>query len=200
MTPRAYAERAEHPLEELSATEGEPIADDALRLDDAGRQRVRAMFQEHYDIVFRILRRLGLERHRAEDGAQQVFMIAAQRLVDIAGGKERAFLTGSAVNVAQRIRGERQHQELASEPPRSGPNVEEMVDQKRSRERLDRLLREMNDDLRVVLVLAEIEGLGKREIAEALEIPEGTVASRLRRAREDFLLRLRRDEARWRAT
>ena len=40
----------------------------------------------------------------------------------------------------------------------------------------------MEDDLRTVFVLAEIEGQGKREIAEILGIPEGTAASRLRRA------------------
>lgn len=158
------------------------------------------MFEAHYDIVFRLLRRMGLDPARAEDGAQQVFLVAAKRLPDVADGKERAFLTGTAVNVAYRIRGERKHAEMPSEPPPpSGPSTDELVDQKRRRELLDRLLDEMEEELRIVLVLAEIEGQGKREISEVLEIPEGTVASRLRRAREDFVARLKRHQAKRRS-
>lgn len=172
---------------------GEPQAE--LRLDDGARRRLSAMFSEHYSVVFRVLRRMGIDPARAEDGAQQVFVVAARRLEDIVAGKERAFLTGAAVNMARRIRRERSHQAMNSEPPRSGPGADDLVDRKRRRELLDRLLEEMEEDLRVVLVLAEIEGQGKREIAEVLDIPEGTVASRLRRAREDFVARLKRHRA-----
>jgi RNA polymerase sigma-70 factor (ECF subfamily) len=41
-------------------------------------------------------------------------------------------------------------------------------------------------DLRAVFVLFELEEMPTAEIAEALELPTGTVASRLRRAREEF--------------
>ncbi|MBL8935299.1 MAG: sigma-70 family RNA polymerase sigma factor, partial [Archangium sp.] len=46
--------------------------------------------------------------------------------------------------------------------------------------------KQLTDELREVFVLQEIEGLSKREAAIALGVPEGTVASRLRRARETF--------------
>jgi RNA polymerase sigma-70 factor (ECF subfamily) len=52
----------------------------------------------------------------------------------------------------------------------------------------------MSLDLRVVFVLYEIDGLRSGEIAEVLGIPLGTVASRLRRARADFELRVARFE------
>lgn len=44
----------------------------------------------------------------------------------------------------------------------------------------------MTEGLREVLALYEIEELTLPEIAAALEIPEGTAASRLRRARTEF--------------
>jgi len=44
----------------------------------------------------------------------------------------------------------------------------------------------MPDDLRDVFVLHVIEQLSKRELASHLGIPEGTAASRVRRAREEF--------------
>jgi RNA polymerase sigma-70 factor (ECF subfamily) len=59
----------------------------------------------------------------------------------------------------------------------------------------DRALAKVKDELAEVFVLHEIEGLSSPEIAALLEIPLGSVASRLRRAREQFraaLLRIQR--------
>ena len=50
----------------------------------------------------------------------------------------------------------------------------------------------MDLDLRSVFILYEVEEMTMAEIAAVLQIPPGTVASRLRRAREDFLSRVRR--------
>jgi len=44
----------------------------------------------------------------------------------------------------------------------------------------------MTLELRAVFVLFELEEMSTPEIADLLEIPTGTVASRLRRAREEF--------------
>jgi RNA polymerase sigma-70 factor (ECF subfamily) len=66
------------------------------------------------------------------------------------------------------------------------PTTEQLLDQKRARELLDELFDALDDDLREVLVLQEGEGVSLSEIAELLEIPLGTAASRLRRAREEF--------------
>ncbi len=50
----------------------------------------------------------------------------------------------------------------------------------------DLVLSKVDPELAEVFVLYEIEGLTSPEIAELLEIPLGSVASRLRRAREQF--------------
>jgi RNA polymerase sigma-70 factor (ECF subfamily) len=56
---------------------------------------------------------------------------------------------------------------------------------------VERTLAELPDDFRTVLVLKDIEGLKYEEIAEILDIPIGTVRSRLHRARADMRERLR---------
>lgn len=66
------------------------------------------------------------------------------------------------------------------------PGPEAVLLENEAREALDATLGGMPDDLRVVLVLSELEGQSGPEIAAMLDIPVGTVASRLRRARESF--------------
>ena len=62
----------------------------------------------------------------------------------------------------------------------------ELLERQRARALVDDLLDQLSDDLRRVLVLAEIEQLSAPQIAELEGIPLGTVASRLRRARSRF--------------
>jgi RNA polymerase sigma-70 factor (ECF subfamily) len=170
-------------------------------LDAAGQARLRALFDAHYDAIWRMLRRLGLDPSSADDGAQQVFIVASRRLSDIEAGKERSFLYASAARIASRARSRarvvRSREDRFDTDRPAGPgddptSADVLVDRKRRRELLDSILAEMDEELRVVLVLAEIEDLSKRDIAACLGIPEGTAASRLRRAREDFNARLAR--------
>ena len=60
------------------------------------------------------------------------------------------------------------------------------------------LLDGLTDELRTVFVLSEIEGESMAGIAALLGLPPGTVASRLRRAREKFEARLQRHQLRMR--
>lgn len=146
------------------------------------------MFEAHYDLVWRVLRRVGLPDATAEDGAQQVFLIASRRMSDIEPGKERAFLCATAVKVAGPLRSRPQREAPVDEVPEQVDDrtPADLVQRKQQRDLLDRLLAQLDEDVRTVLVLTELEGLSKREVAEALGIPEGTAASRLRRAREEL--------------
>jgi RNA polymerase sigma-70 factor (ECF subfamily) len=137
----------------------------------------------------------------ADDAAQQVFITASRRAADIRPGSERAFLYGVTVNAAAKWRETRarRREEPETELERMEaalPSAEELLDRRNARVLLDALLDAMPLELRIVFVLYEIEQQTAPEIAEALEIPLGTVASRLRRAREDFAARLARLEAR----
>jgi RNA polymerase sigma-70 factor, ECF subfamily len=164
-------------------------------------ERVAGLVREHYGFVWRLLRRLGLREGDADDAAQQVFLAAAGRLGDVEPSRERSFLYGVALNVGSRARrsqGRRREEplEAAGEREAHEPNAEQLLERRQARQLLDALLDEMPDDLRVVFVLFELEELSTPEIAELCQIPVGTAASRLRRAREDFEERVARVEAR----
>ena len=61
---------------------------------------------------------------------------------------------------------------------------ERLLQERSAREELDAILDELAEPLRAVFVLFELELQSQVDVAEALQIPQGTVASRVRRARE----------------
>jgi RNA polymerase sigma-70 factor, ECF subfamily len=153
--------------------------------------RFQRMVHQHLDFVWRCLRRLGVPASDADDAAQEVFLVVSGRLDDIPEEKERAFLFATAARVAANVRRSLQRRNTAYENlghvPQEHPRDQEQLSaQKQARAVLDQVLAEMPDDLRDVFVSFEIEEMSITEIADAAEIPIGTVGSRLRRARKWF--------------
>lgn len=160
-------------------------------IDVAQRARLERMVVNDYRLIWRLLRRLGLNTAGADDGAQQVFLIAAERLADIQVGKERSFAYGTALRVAQSQRRRRDRETPGLDAHdrtllAHGPDPEQQLSQQRTRDLLDRTLAQLPIELRAVFVLFELEGLTSPEIAALSDLPLGTVASRIRRAREQF--------------
>ncbi|PKN45566.1 MAG: sigma-70 family RNA polymerase sigma factor [Deltaproteobacteria bacterium HGW-Deltaproteobacteria-20] len=153
--------------------------------------RLRTIAEAHYDFIWRLLRRLGVSADATDDATQEVFMVAMRRVEDIQTGAERSFLFGVALRVASdRRRAQARCREVVTdvepEGRASAPGPDELTDQRRAREALDELLAAMPEDLRVVFVLYELEGMTTGQIADLAGIPVGTAASRLRRARDEF--------------
>lgn len=155
--------------------------------------------RRHFAFVWRVLRRLGLASADADDAAQRVMIVATQRLREIRPGQERGFLYRTAAFIAARERRSknRRREDAVAEPDERrhpGADPEALLSERRALERLDAILERMPTDLRAAFVLFEIEGMSKEEVAQALGIPAGTAASRLRRAREEFARRARRSD------
>ncbi len=171
---------------ELALSEARPGA--SVPTDD---RRLRQMVGDHFDLVWRTLRRFGVPESDLDDGVQKVFVVASRRLSDIVRQKERSFLFQTAVRVAADERRTRTRRREAPDDTLAHvshplPSPEDLIDQHRARLLLDELLEGLPLDLRAVLVLFEMEQMSRTEIAEALDLPPGTVASRLNRARELF--------------
>ena len=163
--------------------------------------RLSTMFHHHYDFVWRSVRRLGVSPEAVDDATQEVFVVASRKLDSIEAGKEKAFLFGAALRVASDSRRarHRRRQSPSDDLPElidTTPAAGELVDQKRARELLDDLVNQLPEDTRPVFVLFELEGMTMAQIASCLELPAGTVASRLRRARELFAAHVARLEGR----
>jgi RNA polymerase sigma-70 factor (ECF subfamily) len=150
------------------------------------RARLERMFTAHHVLVWRTLRRRGLDPDTAADATQQTFLIAAERLDDIASGSERAFLIGTALRVGYAIGRKVLRWQLEDDMDQHAAHAGNLADTQSAIELCDLVLSKVDPALAEVFVLFELDGFSSIEIAKLLEIPVGTVASRLRRAREQF--------------
>jgi RNA polymerase sigma-70 factor, ECF subfamily len=161
----------------------------------------RQLVDEHHRFIWRLLARLGVGESDVDDATQQVFMVLVQRTdIHIIAGSERAFLFGIALNVAKTHKRakSRRRESLAPPPELVDPDAspEVLTEQHRARRLLDEILESMPMDLRVPFVLFELDDVSTTEIASLLGVPAGTVASKLRRAREWFDRRVQQLQAR----
>jgi RNA polymerase sigma-70 factor (ECF subfamily) len=167
-------------------------ADGAAASPPDPARRFRQLVDDNFDFIWRSLRGLGVPAHSVDDAAQHVFLVASQKLESILPGRERSFLFGTALGVAANARRARaRNREVLDDAavgahPDGAPDGEALVELRERRALLDRVLASMPDELREVFVLFVLEGIESPQIAELLGIPRGTVASRLRRAREAF--------------
>jgi len=152
------------------------------------------------DVMYRVALRFTRNREDAEDLVQET-MLKAFRAYDRfeEGTSLRAWmlriLTNSYYNKYRR----RVHERRAAELPADDPYHDGLVSDASMRclrdpeaamerpllsEELGRAIDRLPETFRAVFVLAEVEGLAYREIAEAMNTPIGTVMSRLHRARK----------------
>src|SRR5262245_42147801 len=152
----------------------------------ADRSRLEQMFAAHHALVWRTLRRRGLDPDAAADATQQTFLVAAERLADIQFDSERAFLVGTALRLAHAAGRTRVRWQLETDMDQRAADGRSALDERAAVQLLDLALSKVDGELVEIFVLFEVEGLSSPEIAALMEIPLGTVASRLRRAREQF--------------
>ena len=166
-----------------------PLPSAALPGRVCAEPRLEQMFRAHHDLIWRTLRRLGMNQDAAADGTQQAFLVAAERLEQIRPGAERSFLFGTALRIARSARRKTERYELEGDMDvRIDPDwrTDAMTNRQTALELMDRMLLRMDPDLVTVFVLFELEGMSTGEIAGLVGIPVGTAASRLRRARQTF--------------
>lgn len=152
-----------------------------------------AQYRAHFACVWRALRRLGIPEADAQDATQEVFLTAYRRLEEFQGRSSvKTWLIGIAYRIAANQRrtlaGRREvsSEEAIAKTPFS-VDVEQQLENREELRQLERVLAQLPLEQRGVFTMFEMEGLTGEEIAEALDLPLGTVRSRLRLARHAFI-------------
>ena len=172
--------------------ETEPMSvrrpDEELMMDYKKTRSPDAMvelFRRYRRPIYRYLLRRTGSPVRSEDLVQEVFanlMTAAPRYQP--SGSFKAYLYRIASNLsAKEWRKVQRRVQLNHEPTDTGPGAEGQAAKRDAARSLRTALMELEADQRDAIVLREYEGLSYAEIAEVLEIPSGTVKSRIARGK-----------------
>jgi RNA polymerase sigma-70 factor (ECF subfamily) len=152
--------------------------------------RVRELFSEHADFVWRSLRRLGVATSDVDDALQEVFLVVFRRIAEY---EDRGLIRAWLFTISRQIASHYHRGNTRAETRRQGFAIDlTSVDlddtlARREAERVVRLfLEELAEPQRMVFYLADIEGLTVPEIAAALGVNLNTVYGRLRLARKRF--------------
>lgn len=157
---------------------------------------ISQLVDQHYESVFRFAYRLSGTSHEAEDISQQAFLDAQRKLDTLRDpDKVRAWLFMIVRNLYRRqIRDRVTHGEVALEvlvePVDQKRGSDKQIEQSLDSESLQQVLNELPEEFRSVLLLFYFRELSYREIAEQLDVPIGTVMSRLSRGKKQLRERI----------
>lgn len=149
-----------------------------------------AVYQAHFDVVWRLARALGVDGGSVDDVVHEVFLVVRRRLCTFDRTRSmRAWLAGITRNTVMHHRrslARRQRKiSLLPEPePPSSPD--EWLDRKHAAAAMQRFLDGLDPAKREVFVLMEIERMTAREVEAIVGVNYRTLYTRLRAAREAF--------------
>jgi RNA polymerase sigma-70 factor (ECF subfamily) len=164
-----------------------------------------AVYERHFDFVWRNVRRMGVSDGAVDDAVQDVFLVVHRRLGEFEGRSSlETWLFGIVLRVVRdhrRARARRDTRlaevqvtaETIGQPSGEGPHDD--VARRQAVALLYRLLDELDEDKRAVFVLVELEERSVPEVAAALGLNLNTAYARLRAARQQFEAAMARQTA-----
>ena len=160
---------------------------DALEPDGRTVERFRTVMLPHLDAAYGFARWLTRDPVQAQDVAQEAMLRAVRYFHAFRGGEARPWLLRIVRNTwhdARKRRAAEQPLEVVENQPDEGPTPEQAAIVGDRRRQVAAALAALPAEARDILVLREIEDFSYKEIAAVLDLPIGTVMSRLARARE----------------
>lgn len=165
-------------------------------MDERDLARFERMLLPHLDAAYTLARCLLRDAHDTEDAVQETYLRAARYFHTLRDSDGRAWLFAILRRTCSNIAN--MHRAQPTVP--IDESVLQLVDQHATpdeetslsmeRERVRRAMSELPPELREALLLREVSNCSYREIATAMDVPIGTVMSRLSRARARLIAQL----------
>jgi RNA polymerase sigma-70 factor, ECF subfamily len=182
-----------------SATDAEIIAL-CLRGEGAAWEAIVARFRRR---VFHIAYKFTGKHDEAEDLTQEIFLKLFKSLDKFRRDADFSTWLSSVARhyCIDHYRARKREREVLVDDllafdmaPASYGNPQRAIEETDSKVLLRRGLEQLPPKLREAVVLRDLQGLTYQEMAERLDLPEGTVKSRINRGREELLRRLRKSQ------
>jgi RNA polymerase sigma factor (sigma-70 family) len=168
---------------------------DAPKPDGGTVERFRTLMLPHLDAAYGYARWLTRDPSDAQDLAQEAMLRALRYFHAFRGEAARPWLLrivrNTWIDFGTRNRMEKLPLEVLENRPADGPDPEQSALASDQRRQIAAALAALPAEAREVLVLREIEDLSYKHIAVVLDLPIGTVMSRLARAREKLAVELK---------
>jgi RNA polymerase sigma-70 factor (ECF subfamily) len=161
----------------------------------------RVLFEEHFDYVYRSLRRLGVHERDLEDVTHDVFLQVHAAIARYDGARPaKPWLFAFAFRLASDYRRLGRHKLQLTDvvEGRAHETTDEPLERAETRAMVARAMDELDMAQRAILVLHDVDDVPVPEIADSLGVPLNTAYSRLRSARDAFTAAVRRQHARQR--
>ncbi|NTS31418.1 sigma-70 family RNA polymerase sigma factor [Phyllobacterium sp. BT25] len=172
-------------------------------VDEARSARFNQLMLPQLDAAYNFARYLSRDSDAAQDIVQDAFLRAYRNFDGYLGGDARAWIFAIVRNCYfawQQERGRKRRFEAplaenahsdeagaeASDIASEEDTPEDVLIRASESKRVRSIINALADDLREILVLRELEQLSYRQIADIIDVPIGTVMSRLARARREF--------------
>ena len=153
------------------------------------REAFGALVEQYRDNVYRLAYRMCGNAYDADEAAQEAFVAAWRALPNFRGDAKFStwlyrLTTNAAIDVMRR---EKRHQTVGDgemiEVADDADSPQETVERTEQQEAVQKALSTLSEEYREVLLLRYMEELDYAEIAEVLQLPSGTVKSRINRAK-----------------
>ena len=175
---------------------GKPTVDPG---GESQQDRFAKLIRQHYQVLYRAAYRLTRSSVDAEDLVQEVCLRAYPRIAEVEGLEQprgwllrvlyRLFVDLRRRYERTNVRAIDENEEFTSDQPSPAEEADRALD----RLRIEDAWRHLNDEHRLLLVLHDVEGYSLAEIHTLTGIKDGTIKSRLHRARVRLGRLLRRD-------
>ena len=152
------------------------------RMDEG---RFEELYEKYAKDVLRVSYFYLGDRHQAEDVTQDVFVRLLTNAPDLEEGKEKPWLLKVALNRCRDIwRAAWVKRVVLGSPAMELTPAPDRMDENLEKQELLASIRRLPADFRDVILLHYYQGYGIAEIAQMLNVPEGTISSRLSRGRK----------------
>lgn len=153
------------------------------------REAFGGLVEQYRDNVYRLAYRMCGNAYDADEAAQEAFVAAWRALPNFRGDAKFStwlyrLTTNAAIDVMRR---EKRHQTVGDgemiDVADDADSPQETVERTEQQEAVQKALSTLSEEYREILLLRYMEELDYSEIAEVLQLPSGTVKSRINRAK-----------------